>query len=51
MKVKDLEDERLLTLEQNKEDFKTKQAMFQYQLDDQKRRNLELEDKCNNYKL
>ena len=44
-KLKDMEDEQLILLEQNQEQLKSKQAMFQYQIDDSKRRQLELEEK------
>ena len=44
-KLKDMEDEQLILIEQHQEQLKSRQAMFQYQLDDSKRRNLELEEK------
>ena len=49
-KLKDLEDEQLIVLEQHQDQLKSKQAMFQHQLDDSKRRNLELEEKLSQNK-
>lgn len=42
-KLKDMEDEQLMIQEQNQEQLKSKQMIFQHQLDDSKRRQLELE--------
>ena len=44
-KIKDMEDEQLAKAEQYQEQLKSKQAIFQHQLDDSKRRQLELEEK------
>ena len=49
-KLKDLEDEQVIVLEQHQEQMKSKQAMFQHQLDDSRRRNLELEEKLSQNK-
>ena len=44
-RVKDLEDQQASGLEQMQEQLQSKQTILQYQLDDSKRRNQELEEK------
>ena len=43
-KVKDLEDEQILLIEQHKDQLQSSQALMQHKIDDSKRRQLELEE-------